>query len=157
MLRGRKRKLPTVFVPEPYYHGSESEEEDLEAVEERVEEADHDRRIIVGAGDGQGQQDGHLPQDLPEYFEENGGHEENDDFNEDQQENADEQLQDLPHQQRQHLLLQHQLLEDDFELFSDEDPRHGEQDDELLSEEDEVHQQLLQQEGLEDHPKKSLR
>ena len=27
MFRGRKRKLPTTFIPEPYYHGSESGED----------------------------------------------------------------------------------------------------------------------------------
>lgn len=42
MFRGRKRKLPTIFVPEPYYNGSESDNEQDDQQPQRQEHLEHD-------------------------------------------------------------------------------------------------------------------
>ena len=179
MLRGRKRKLPSFFVPEPYYHGSESEEDHLQGVGEHVEP------VVPAANPQDVEEDYDVQQEQlqPEHaqdFEQNGeeiNQQEEEDHDHLHQEEENRELVQEPedwemHQEEEDLdpipeednnLIQEEeddlILEQAHELFQEqphelfqEEENHAEQEEQEEEDEEEEEEEEEQEEEEEEDP-----
>ena len=146
MLRGRKRKLPSVFIPEPYYHDSDSEHE-------------HEGEGLLGGGDigagvGVKQDD---PVEQGQDFEQNGAIRNNDDVEmldeEEEEEEDEEEEEQEQEQEQQEEEEEEEEQEEEVELEEEQEQEVAEETEGEEAEEEPHHEQQEQEQQRqeEDH------